>query len=233
MIPKIIHYCWLSKDPYPTLVQKCLDSWTKILPDYEIKLWNLTCPDIASNKWVQQAFENKKYAFAADFVRFFALYNYGGIYLDADVEVLKSFNDLLDKHEFIGEECGGDIEAAVIGAEKGCEWVKECLDYYDERCFVKNDGTFDMRPVPLLLNVVAKKYKLEILPYTMFSPKNYHIGQVNVNQETHTIHHFDGKWVTRNMSNKLKLYIHRLIYIVLGREGHNKVVKIVRRMTLR
>ncbi len=230
MIPKIIHFCWLSNDPYPELITQCIKSWKNILPDYEFKLWNLSCPDIAGNKWVQQAFENKKYAFAADYVRFYALFNYGGIYLDADVEVLKSFNDLLDRHEFLGEECAGDIEAAVMGAEKGSLWVGECLNHYSGRSFVKEDGKFDMRPVPLLVNEVAKKYNLEIMPYTVFSPKNYHVGRIYANESSYTIHHFDGKWVKRGLKSNCKLFIHRMLYAFFGRKGHNKVVNLIRKL---
>ena len=87
MIPKQIHLCWLSGDPYPAKIEKCLASWKKHLPDYEVVLWDTERFDLESVPWVKQAFEAKKYAFAADYIRFYALYNYGGIYLDSDVEV--------------------------------------------------------------------------------------------------------------------------------------------------
>ena len=104
MIPKVIHFCWLSGETYPELVCKCIKSWELILPDYEIILWDTQKIDIHSNLWLEQSFKKKKYAFAADYIRFYALYYYGGIYLDADVEVLKSFNPLLGEHYFLGEE---------------------------------------------------------------------------------------------------------------------------------
>lgn len=94
MIPKIIHLCWLSGDPYPPKIQKCLESWKKFLPEYEVMLWDGNRFDLNSSSWVAQAFA-KKYAFAADYIRMYALYHYGGIYLDSDVEVLKSFDELL------------------------------------------------------------------------------------------------------------------------------------------
>lgn len=228
MIPKIIHLCWLSGDPYPPLIEKCIESWKRILPDYSIKIWNTRTIDIESNLWLKQAFSSKKYAFAADYIRFYALYNYGGIYLDADVEVLKSFNNLLDTQYFIGEEAGGDVEAAVMGAEKGIDWVKECLDYYDERPFIKPDGSYDLRPVPLLINSKVHKYNLKVLPYTLFSPKDYNIGQVDVTKDTYCIHHFDGKWVTNGFSANIKKNIHRLIYLMLGRRGHNTLIHKIR-----
>ena len=95
MIPKIIHYCWLSDDKYPDNIQKCIDSWKIHLPDYQFKLWDLKAINLDENIWVKQAFESKKYAFAADYIRLFAVYNHGGIYFDTDIEVLKPFDDLL------------------------------------------------------------------------------------------------------------------------------------------
>ena len=104
MITKILHLCWLSGDPYSTEVQKCLDSWKEKLPDYTVMLWDLSKVDVNVCNWTKQAFEKKKYAYVADYVRFYALYNYGGIYLDSDVEVLKSFDDLLNQDFFFGFE---------------------------------------------------------------------------------------------------------------------------------
>ena len=96
MIPKIIHYCWLSNDPIPENLQSYLKTWKEKLPDYEFILWNFNRFEKSSSKWVAQAFDNKKYAFAADYIRLFAVYNFGGFYLDMDIQVLKSFDDLLN-----------------------------------------------------------------------------------------------------------------------------------------
>ena len=129
MIPKIIHLCWLSGDKYPAKIAKCIASWKKNLPDYEIMLWDTKRFDLNSSNWVKQAFEAKKYAFAADYIRFYALYNYGGVYLDSDVEVLKSFNPLLDLPYFVGAVQPGTPEAAIMGAEK----VKEMATSYGKK----------------------------------------------------------------------------------------------------
>lgn len=172
---------------------------------------------------------NKKYAFAADYVRFYALYHHGGIYLDADVEVLKSFNPLMAEKQLLGEEASGDIEAAVIGAEKGTDWVKQCLDYYKNRSFVKIDGSFDISPVPLLLNKVIQGQNFEIKPYYYFSPKDYNVGKIDINENTYCIHHFDGKWLKRGWEYSLKRGIHTFLYYLLGRTGHNRLVRIIRK----
>lgn len=108
---------------------------------------------------MKQAFEAKKYAFAADYIRFYALYNYGGIYLDSDVEVLRSFDPLLGLPYFAGAETAGTIEAAVLGAEKGCDWVKQCLDYYEGRRFVREDGSYDIRMLPEIMQEQIPKLK--------------------------------------------------------------------------
>ena len=120
MIPKIIHLCWLSGDPYPKKIQYCIDSWKKYLPDYEIMLWDTKRFDVNSLLWTKQAFEAGKYAFAADYIRLYAVYNYGGIYFDSDVEVIKSFDELLNLPYFVGAEAGPEgVELAAFGAEKG------------------------------------------------------------------------------------------------------------------
>lgn len=148
MIPKKIHLCWLSGDPYPADIQECLDTWKEALPDYEVVLWDRNRFDIESTRWTSEAFRERKYAFAADYIRLYALYNYGGIYLDSDVRVFRSFDDLLHLPYFIGQDFVGTFEAAVIGAEKGCKWIGEVLERYKDRPFVKPDGEKDMLPLP-------------------------------------------------------------------------------------
>lgn len=216
MIPKVIHLCWLSGDPYPQKIQKCLDSWKKILPDYEIMLWDTNRFDLKSSPWVEQAFSARKYAFAADYIRMYALYNYGGIYLDSDVEVLKSFDEFLDLPYFVGAENAGTIEAAIIGAEKGCDWIKACLDYYEGRQFIKKDGQPDIRMLPEIVNETIQKLKpicnlpsgttieelkkvdmqkeVYVLPAEYFSPKVFDSRQVILTPQTYAIHHYQNSW---------------------------------------
>jgi hypothetical protein len=214
MIPKIIHFCWLSKDPYPKQIQHCMDSWEKYLPDYKMMHWNFDIFDINQSLWVKQAFETKNYAFAADYIRLYSLFTNGGIYLDTDVEVIKKFDDLLNQSYFIGEENSPTrkIEAAVIGAEKETEWVKKCLDYYKDRVFVDKDGICDTKPLPdIILSVLQQNYELNyvwhpnkfvndnriisVLPIDYFSPKKWNDATVfNVTSNTYTIHHFNASW---------------------------------------
>lgn len=171
MIPKVIHYCWLSNDPYPRKIRKCIETWKKVLPDYEIKLWNTENFDIANSpKYVQEAFKQRKWAFAADYIRMYALYHEGGIYLDSDVKVLKSFDEFLNHSFFSSLEyhptqiaatgsdkmidkdgnrivddyvSGCQIQAAIMGAEAGCQFVKDVLDDYEHRNFIQADGSLN------------------------------------------------------------------------------------------
>ena len=158
MIPKIIHYCWLSGDEIPEKLQLCMASWKKFLPEYEFMLWDLDRFDINQILWTKQAFESKKYAFAADYIRLYAIYTYGGIYLDMDVEVLKSFNPLLNRKYILGFEDATGIEGGIIGSERGSKWLKECLEYYENRAFVKLDGSYDTLPLPRIMYSRLKNY---------------------------------------------------------------------------
>ena len=216
MIPKIIHLCWLSGDPYPRKIQDCLDSWKKHLPSYEIILWDTKRFNIHEVPWVEQAFNTKKYAFAADYIRLYALYHHGGIYLDSDVEILKSLDNFLELPYFVGAETSGTIEAAKLGAEKGCDWIKCCLDYYEGRNFIREDGSYDIRMLPEILNETILRLKpvinmpsgsniddlkkkdlgeaVYVLPKEYFSPKVFDSREVFLTPETHAIHHYQNSW---------------------------------------
>lgn len=168
MIPKKIHYCWLSDDPFPKKIQKCMDTWHRTHPDYEIVHWSTRNFDVNSVPYVREAYDARKWAFAADYIRMYALYTQGGIYLDSDVMLLKNFDCFLDNSFFSSmeyhpiqiEKCGTmqhldadghriddsfiegiQIQAAIMGAEPGCPFVKKVLDWYEDNHFVKEDGS--------------------------------------------------------------------------------------------
>lgn len=202
-IPKIVHYCWLSNDPYPELVQRCIQSWKEKLPDYELMLWDMNRFDVHSVPWVEQACSVKKWAFAADYIRLYALYNHGGIYLDSDVEALKSFDDLLDRPYFFGKEHTPDridsshiIEAATFGAEIHHPLIKKCLDYYAGKNFIMANGAFDTTVLPhIMASVLNQEGALrDLLPMRYFSPKNTRTQIVEATAETYSVHHFNGSW---------------------------------------
>lgn len=208
MIPKVIHFCWLSDDPFPPKIQYCLDSWKRALPDYEVKLWNFERFPREKSQWVREAFDARKYAFASDYIRFYALYTEGGIYLDSDVEVLKPFDELLDCPYMMGRESSsGQIEAAVIGAEKGFAPFKKMLDYYDSKPFVKPDGSFEDWPAPMVMRDVLTqdfRYKtvenksefdysedtISLYPSDYFSPVHLNTMKMEKTERTFSIHPF-------------------------------------------
>lgn len=241
MIPKIIHLCWLSNNDYPPKIKRCLQSWQKYLPEYKIMLWDTKRFNLDESIWVKQAFAKKKYAFAADYIRFYALYNYGGIYLDSDVEVLKSFNDLLQLPYFMGAEKAGTIEAAILGAEKGTDWIKICLDYYTDKTFIKQDSSLDIRKLPEIMvdeleqfkpihyldigemkNIKNMDFQKEILvmPNEYFSPKIFDSREVLVTPSTYAIHHYQNSW----FSHKAKIY-YRTRTILIRILGYNFIRK--------
>lgn len=200
MIPKIIHYCWLSGDEIPENLRKCMESWKEKLPDYEFIKWDLKNFNIDSSQWVKEAYQNQKYAFACDYIRLYAIYNYGGIYMDMDIEVLKAFDDLLNKpymfaHERPNEEY---IEAGCFGAEKGDFFISKCLEYYKNRHFIKEDGSYDLFPLPKIMLEIIKKNGINMDTYSSdyFTCKSYDTGIITTTKNTYTIHHFAGSWKT-------------------------------------
>lgn len=144
MIPKRIHYCWFSGDPFPETVSLCIASWHKFMPDWEFVLWDYNKIKDIDNVWLQECISVEKWAFAADFIRLYALYHEGGIYLDADVEVFKDFSILLSRKAFIGREWTWHTErfhseqyltSHCFGAEAGNQMIGRCLDFYSKRHF--------------------------------------------------------------------------------------------------
>lgn len=146
MIPKIIHYCWFGKKEMPELAYKCIESWKKHLPDYEIYLWNEDSFDLNLNRFCREAYICKKFAFVTDYVRLYALYNFGGIYMDTDVEILKNIDQFLETPAFSGFETESDIPTGIMGSEKLGKWAEEQLEYYNDISFIKPNGGYNTKP---------------------------------------------------------------------------------------
>jgi mannosyltransferase OCH1-like enzyme len=236
MIPKIIHLCWLSGDAFPSTIEKCLNTWRHHLADYDIWLWGKTPKDtsclkglnitekhfdINSVSWTRQAYEAKKYAFAADYIRLYALYNYGGIYLDADVIIYKSFNDLLNIPYFIGCDQIRAFEAAVIGTEKSNTWIKDILDAYADKSFIKQDGSYDITELPVrfhheLVNLgytfrlitCKKDFKrgqekhIEVFDKHFFNSRN--AVEVRRTKKSYCAHNYTGSWQKEGYGHSFK-----------------------------
>lgn len=226
-ISKIIHYCWFGRGEKPEIVKKCISSWKKNLKDYEIKEWNEDSFDINSNNFVREAYDNNKYAFVSDYVRVYALYNYGGIYLDTDVEVIQSFDKYLDNESFWGFEVGNYVATSTIGAVKGNKFIKRFLDFYDGKTFLNEDGSFN---VITNVKIVSKIFqdlgvKLDgkyqeidkmgvIYPLEIFSPYDYRYYEDLRNEDTVCIHHYYKSWLPLNQ--KVRQYLKKNFIKLFG-----------------
>lgn len=225
MIPKIIHYCWFGRGEMPKLVQKCIASWHIYMPNWEYQLWTEDNFDITSAPaYVQEAYAAKKYAFVSDYVRLWALEREGGLYFDTDVEVLRSFEPLLNDIAFIGLEESLEMlpGTCVMACEAHCQWVKDMLATYKGICFLREDGTLDLTTnVQRLGKLMAQgglqqERKVQYLPqwglrvYThdYFSP----ITSTRVmrkTKNTYCIHRFAGSWVDGKKTRFLDCWIAR------------------------
>ena len=224
MIPKKIHYCWFGRGKMPELALQCIASWKKYLPDYEIKEWNEDNFDLNMYPYAKEAYENRKFAFVTDIVRLYALYHEGGIYMDTDVEVVKSLDRFLVHTAFSGFEDDVYVPTGIMASEKGGKWVKENLDFYCEKHFLKDNGEFDYKTnVEIITEYMLKNGLIQnntyqdfpkfitIYPKDFFCPKSYKDGKIYLTSNTHTIHHFAGSWKPKGLE-KLKLMIKNYIF---------------------
>lgn len=206
MIPKIIHFCWFGGGKKSEVIESCMQSWCKFLPDYEIREWNENnFPLLQSNAYVREAYEAKKWAFVADVCRLYALSQEGGIYLDTDVEVRKSFDEFLKLDFFIGSEKNGTfhgIGTGVIGAAKNNKIINDMLALYNDLHFVKADGSYDLlqntkRLIPVLLargaaDFYAEEQAIELSKKAKIYPINYFCVDT---PKSYAVHHFEASWV--------------------------------------
>ena len=216
MIPKKIHYCWLGGNPLPESAKKCIKSWKKYCPDYEIIEWNETNYDFTKNAYMKEALEAKKWGFVPDYARLDIVYQHGGIYLDTDVEIIKPFDDLLEYPGFAGFESPQYVALGLgFGAEAGNAVIKRLMDSYDGLHFVC-DGEINATPSPELNGVVFNELGLipdgsfqkldgfAILPPDYLCPKSLNDGIIRRTENTYSIHHFDASWLS-DSSQKAKL----------------------------
>ena len=207
MIPRTIHYCWFGGNPLPPLATKCMESWKKYCEDFEIKEWNENNFDIDINRYSRDAAAAKQWAFVSDVVRLYVMYNYGGIYFDTDVEALKPIDRFLDAGMFIGFESENEVNTGQgFGAEKNFYFLKKMIDAYNEMSFVNADGTLNTKPCPqytseimqaegLLLNNTRQTIgNIEVYPTEYFCPKEWRSGEIEITENTYTIHHFLASW---------------------------------------
>ena len=222
MIPKVIHYCWFGRNPLPELAVKCIASWKKFLPEYEIKEWNEDNFDVNIIPYTAEAYQAKKYAFVSDYARFWILYHYGGIYFDTDVEVIRPMADIIARGPFMGcEKNASDTNVASVapglglGVTPGLRLYKEILETYNSLHFIKENGAYNMKTVVSYtteilckhglrnLNKIQKCAEIWIYPKEYFCPIDYVSNKRNETPNTRTVHHYAGTWT----SSKQKLYL--------------------------
>jgi len=206
-IPKVIHYCWFGRKEKPLLVELCIESWKKNLTGYTFIEWNEDNFDTKINTYTDEAYTKKKFAFVSDFVRLYVLYNYGGIYLDTDTEILKPLDGFLHHEAFSGFEDIGKLPTCIIGGKKGNSFIKTLLDEYETARFIKPDGSMDLttnveritrhvKSISVNINddikLVCKGFT--VYPRTYFCPIIWGFSKQCFSDDTHTIHHFAGSW---------------------------------------
>ncbi len=233
-IPKVIHYCWFGNSEIPDEFKQYMESWKKFCPDYEIKEWNESNYDITKNRYMKDAYDQKKWGFVPDYARLDIIYNEGGIYLDTDIEIIKSFDELLETGAFCGIESGNEFVALGLGfgAEKGNEIIRIMRDVYDDLSFINEDGSLNLLPSPKIntepLFEMGYKHSTEIqtlhhgndsitvYPEQYFCPKDYATDNMNLSEVAFSIHHYAATWQNdkqkkqrENHKKKMNKYIAR------------------------
>lgn len=225
MIPKIIHYCWFGDSTLPEDAEKCIASWKKFCPDYEIRRWDESNFDINCCAYVRQAYEAKKWAFVSDYARFWILYTYGGLYFDTDVELIRSIDDIAAAGPFMGREAGkpGTSTAAAdqsmediapglgLGAPAGLKLYKDILDDYEKSRFELNEKGFYETVVQRVTKIllgnglkeacpdrlgIVQAAGIRIYPSEYFCPYNFYTGKLHITDNTRSIHHYDSTWMS-------------------------------------
>lgn len=244
MIPKIIHYCWFGGKELPELAKKCIASWEEKCSDYRIMRWDEDSFDISSVPYVKEAYESKKYAFVTDYVRLWVIYNYGGIYMDTDVEVCKGLDEFLYLHAFSGFESYTDVPTGIMAGEQYSSIYMELLDYYSNRHFVNQNGEMDLTTnVTIFTNIFEAKglirnnSKQTVAEYTFF-PTEYFCpndkDRLYRKDKIYTIHHFAGSWlpeeeIKRRNSIQYRIKwkiirgIRNLLINILGEENFDRL----------
>lgn len=228
-IPKIIHYCWFGDNPMPASTRKCIETWKKYCPDYEIKEWNENSFDVKKYQYTKEAYAEKKWAFVSDVCRLEKIYEYGGIYLDVNTDVLRSFDQLLSDGMFIGFEQDNMVAPSVFGARERHPFIKEMIDLYKKERLLDNDGlikykTINSRFQPELVklgmkpdNTLQKVEDIRIYPKEYFQPLYWDSPKKDpITENTYTIHHFGGSWLSdKEMKKQEWLMSQPLISIVI------------------
>lgn len=218
MIPKKIHCCWFGSRPLGKLEQSCAASWSRACPDYEIVFWNETNSPVNDNDYVKEAYRMKKWAFVSDYVRLRILSEYGGVYLDTDVELIRNLDDLLHNKAVMGFEDGKMVNpGSCVAAEKNHPALKQLMEMYNHLTFLQEDGSYNLTPSPVMNTDFLLKYGLKqdntkqivaditIYPTEYFCPKDFFTGKLTITNSTYSIHWFNASWQAPKQKFLLKV----------------------------
>ncbi len=224
-IPKKIHYCWFGGNPKPKLAEKCIKSWKKYCPDYEIIEWNEDNFDVSQNDYCREAYEAKKWAFVTDYARLAILYEHGGVYFDTDVEIIKPIDEVLKEKCFMGIEkstrCVEVATGLALGSEPGNSLIKEILEDYKDVHFLKGDGEFDKTTCTVRNTKILRKHGYQDIDITQdvagakifsseyFSPIEMESGKMMKTKNTYSIHHYSLSWTTEEKKRERKRILKR------------------------
>ncbi len=242
MIPKIIHYCWFGGNPLPPLAVKCIASWKKYFPDYEIKQWDESNFDVNMIPYTTKAYIEKKYAFVSDYARFWIIYHYGGIYFDTDVEVIKPMNEIILKGAYMGFErnprkkVDGMINPGLgFAAEKNDKTIQKLLEYYSSLNFqitperIRDTETIVQHTTKVMIDCGLKRTKgiqkvknFYIYPSEYFAPIHFVSHRLHITNNTYTIHQYMASWMIKKKSpiKKIKNLIPEWFLILINRIKH-------------
>lgn len=258
MIPKIIHYCWFGKNQIPDEAQKCINSWKKYCPGYEIREWNEDNFDVSICRYTREAYTQKKWAFVSDYARLWILLHEGGVYFDVDVELIQGIDDLINNGSFMGFEhniygengviyddfSGVGINPGIgLAAEKGLPIFAELIEDYNNRSFIKSDGSNDTTSI---VDYVTKKFverglvleskeqvveQVTIYPIDYFGPMNYYTGEITTTVNTRAIHRYAATWTSSSeyWRQKIRHMFIKLFGYNFGKKFYNYLKKIVLR----
>lgn len=217
---KVIHYCWFGGNPLPEMAKKCIASWKKYCPDYEIKEWNESNFDINISAYTKEAYTCKKWAFVSDYARFYILYNYGGLYFDTDVELIEPIDDIVAAGAFMGFEKqpkNSMINAGLgLGADAKHPLYKEILEDY-EKCHFVVDGQIDYTSVVDRVTALLQKHGLQcndtlqviegitMYPSDFFCPLDCNTNMLVQTENTRSVHWYDASWLDDRMRNRQKV----------------------------
>lgn len=246
MIPKIIHYCWFGKSPLPKEALKCIESWKKYCPGYEIRQWDESNVDFTECAYAVEAYNERKWAFVSDYVRFKILYEYGGLYFDTDVELIRPIDHIVSKGAFMGCEnsaqFGNNIGVAPglgLGVNSGLELYREILDSYKKLHFEKSEETGKYKTVVEFTTEILQKHGLKnvdeiqyiegvfVYPKEYFQPMNIETGKITIEANTVSIHHYSGSWLDKKGKRRGEIY--KMIRKIFG----IKVADYIRNMFMR